>query len=417
MERHSAHINPYMLVWARETSGLSVADVSKKVGVKPEKLAQWESGETTPTMNQLREIGRVYRRPSALFYSSAPPRAIPPVADYRLLPDHVTRESPRIFFEIRRAHERREIALDLSALSTTPVADFDVDGTLSEDPSALANRIRDSLGVSIDVQASWGGNEYLALRTWVSAVERLGVLVFQASGIDVEVMRGFSFAKRPLPVIVLNGSDSVRGRIFTLMHELTHVVLGDGGLCNLREGYGINSIEVLCNRVAGSILVPADALLHHPVVKQHNDVPEWQDADIKYLSNRFVVSREVVLRRLLILGRTSQEFYSAMREEYSKYTVTRKEADGGPKRHILILRDNGMAYTDMVIGAYRSDHITESLLSRYLGGINLPNSGSICLLSLTMIVRPVYPVSLHIIRLLFRKLHLTGSGLILTSSR
>lgn len=370
-ERHSANINPGMLIWARETSGLSVADIAEKVGVKPERYAEWESGETTPTMNQLRDIGRVYKRPSALFYSSSAPREMTLVADYRLLPEHVTNGSPRLSFEIRRAHERRETALDLSLLSSDPIASFQLDGSTSDDPNILAERIRDTLKVSTESQRRWEGDEYLALREWISAVERLGILVFQASGIDIQMMRGFSLAERPLPVIVLNGSDSVRGRIFTLMHELIHVVLGDGGLCNLREGRGINPIEVFCNRVAGSVLVPASVLLCQPVVQQHGTDPQWHDVEVRNLSNRFVVSKEVILRRLLILGRTSREFYSTMREEYSKYASPRKDSDGGPQRHILILRDNGVAYTSMVIGAYRDDHITESLLSRYLGGINL----------------------------------------------
>ena len=40
--RVRAVINPELLVWARETSGLSREAAAKKIGVKPDRLAAWE---------------------------------------------------------------------------------------------------------------------------------------------------------------------------------------------------------------------------------------------------------------------------------------------------------------------------------------------------------------------------------------
>ena len=57
-------------------------------------------------------------------------------------------------------------------------------------------------------------------------------MVFQTGEITLEEMRGFTIAERRLPVIVLNAKDSPRGRIFTLMHELTHLMLGQDGVCD-----------------------------------------------------------------------------------------------------------------------------------------------------------------------------------------
>ena len=53
---------------------------------------------------------------------------------------------------------------------------------------------------------------------------------FQAEGIDVDEMRGFALSDHPLPVIVVNKKDSVRGRIFSMLHELAHILLGDSSI-------------------------------------------------------------------------------------------------------------------------------------------------------------------------------------------
>lgn len=374
-EKIRAGVNAAILAWARKSTGLSIEDAAAKIGVKPKALQSWEQGEAWPTMIQLRAVAKAYKRPSALFFSTVVPSDVLTVSDYRVLPESLSTESPELSYEIRRAFERREIALDLALHQPSSASNFSLDGALSEAPDALAARIRGFLMVSSGEQMSWAGDEHLALRTWISRVEKLGAMVFQTNRVDISAMRGFSIAERPMPVIVLNGGDSVRGRIFTLMHELAHITLKSGGICDLREGPQIHQIEAFCNRVAGSILVPAGALLSHRVVREQGDLMEWEDSRLRRLANALTVSREVVLRRLLILGRISKEFYQKKREEYSRYVVPKRQSNGGPPPAVMILRSNGIAYTDLVIDAYYSDRITESSLSRYLGGMNLKHFG------------------------------------------
>jgi transcriptional regulator with XRE-family HTH domain len=67
MQKTGAHINPEMLIWARNTVKLSVGLAAEKIGVKAEKLQSWEKGESFPTIKQLYKIAHVYRRPFALF--------------------------------------------------------------------------------------------------------------------------------------------------------------------------------------------------------------------------------------------------------------------------------------------------------------------------------------------------------------
>jgi Zn-dependent peptidase ImmA (M78 family) len=46
-------------------------------------------------------------------------------------------------------------------------------------------------------------------------------------------MRGVSLPGDVLPIVILNGGDAHAGRIFTLLHELTHLLLRQGGVCDM----------------------------------------------------------------------------------------------------------------------------------------------------------------------------------------
>lgn len=164
------------------------------------------------------------------------------------------------------------------------------------------------LDISYDEQTYWK-TPYEALKRWIQAIEYFGVLVCQSGSVPNNEMRGFSIVEHPFPVVMLNAKDSPRGRIFTLMHELTHVVLRNGGVCNLEESVlpGPNhqtnnqKIEVFCNYVAGAILVPQNHLMRESLVQStKND--DFAIGDLEDLAKNYQVSQEVILRRLLIIG-------------------------------------------------------------------------------------------------------------------
>jgi Zn-dependent peptidase ImmA (M78 family) len=114
-------------------------------------------------------------------------------------------------------------------------------------------------------------------RHWREALERIGVLVFQTTRVDVKEMRGFSFVEPVLPAILLNGGDAHAGRTFSLLHELCHLILRDGGLCLPGDDRRVEGTdhEVLCDRVAGAALVPAESLLAEPVVRRGAGHQNW----------------------------------------------------------------------------------------------------------------------------------------------
>lgn len=383
--RVAALVKPALLRWARESSGYSLAQLEKSSGIKQSKILEWEEDKSKPSIPQLRKIAHLYNRPIAVFYLSEPPKGFSVMHDYRKFADlGEVAKSPALLLEIRKAHYRREVAIELANMTREEMPVFNKRITIGEDPEIIALKIRKMLGITIEHQAQWR-NKDTAFREWKNAVEKNGVLVFQTdrySKIELDEMRAFSISNQKLPAIVINSSDQSSGKIFSLIHELSHLLLHNDGICNLEgEDYYRPStpdqiVEVFCNRVSGATLVPQDALFDHDiVVNSPKGTAEWADGQIHELADYFAVSKEVILRRLLILGRTTLEYYKHKREqyldEYFEWVRKKKEMDKGKKFQIpyfrMVLRNNGITFTRLVLNAYYQDSITASAVTSYMG--------------------------------------------------
>lgn len=366
-----AIVKPELLRWAREAAGLLQEDAAKKVQVKPERLEGWESGELRPTIKQLRKLAQIYKRPLAVFYLPAPPKRFQAMHDFRRVPgDYPGGESPQLRFEIRQAHYRRDIALQLLELLEVSPARFEIQTDLSANAEQEAVRLREVLGIDLDEQRSWNG-PYEALNTWRRALETAGVLVFQMSRVEVAEARGFSIGEHPLPVIVVNSKDSPRGRIFSILHEAAHIMLRSTGLCDLNEPASRRSvdhrIEVFCNHVAGATLVPASALLAENLVRNHDRRGRWEDEEIRTLADCFSVSRETLLRRLVLLDRADPSFYREKRLQYLAEYAQRATGLGGPSVSVKALSQVGKLFARLVLDGYHQEKITSGDVAEYFG--------------------------------------------------
>ncbi len=127
-------------------------------------------------------------------------------------------------------------------------------------------------------------------------------------------------------------------------------------------------IEVFCNHFAGAFLVPRADLLSYPLVRTKQKKIEWPEEDLQELSLVFKVSKEVILRRFLILGLTTEDFYQDKREEwYEKWEEEKKKEGGRRNMARECLRDKGVPFVSLVLEAYESERITLSDVADYLG--------------------------------------------------
>jgi Zn-dependent peptidase ImmA (M78 family) len=151
-------------------------------------------------------------------------------------------------------------------------------------------------------------------------------------------------------------------------------MLGQNGVCDpLQIGRHAQSpderAEAYCNRVAGAILVPRDALLTHPRLARVGEPRDWDDEEIQELADHFAVSREAIVRRLVIVGRATEAFYDRKREAYLVQYRAReaKAREGFAPLFRVIVRDNGRQYTRLVLDALDREQFTLADVSDYLG--------------------------------------------------
>jgi Zn-dependent peptidase ImmA (M78 family) len=212
---------------------------------------------------------------------------------------------------------------------------------------------------------------------------RLGVLVFQANRVETDEASGFAYWAETLPVIVVNRKDVFARRVFSLMHELVHLMLHQSGVSDLnidahRPAHD-DIVEVFCNAVAAATLMPKDLFLAEPaVIERGAGRHEWTDNVIESLAAKFGVSRESIVRRLLTVGRTTETFYARKRAQYYDEFRARKErkkeqnADKSMARNIPreTVGDLGRPFVRLVLENFRQERLTLSDVSGYLGVIS-----------------------------------------------
>ena len=103
--------------------------------------------------------------------------------DLRRLPGTGPRQfSPALQLEIRAATERRELALDLAADLDEELPKFTLQAEITEDPEVVGKRIRDTLGVTDELQIDWrDADGRTGFNAWRSRIEQTGTFVFQTT--------------------------------------------------------------------------------------------------------------------------------------------------------------------------------------------------------------------------------------------
>jgi Zn-dependent peptidase ImmA (M78 family)/transcriptional regulator with XRE-family HTH domain len=319
--RIKALVEPAMLVWARETASLSQEELAEGIGVAVERVQAWEADEDKPSIAQLRKIAKKCKRPMSVFYLPEPPQGFQALRDFRRLAGAGARKfSSELAYEIRAAHERRLVALEVLEAIGEKSETLGLAARATDNPETVGARVRERLGITLARQSRWG-DAGKAFRAWRDAIEGAGVLVSVIGGahhqIEIDEMRGFAIAERPLPMIVVNGKDRSGGRIFTLLHELAHILLGQSVIENSVEpGDALpapdRAMERFCNQVAAATLMPRDDLLAEAIVRAKTPLRSaWSDEEIESLARRYGVSREALLVRLVELGQIPNAFFKA----------------------------------------------------------------------------------------------------------
>jgi len=372
-------VTPAVLVWARESISLSKAVAARRLGVSEETLDRWESGELNPTITQLRAMADKYKRPLGVMLLREPPRTFDAMRDFRKSPILDSPWSPELHGEFRRALEQREVFQELEEISPGSLPRTSRPPRISKggDVESAGYSLRSYLGVSSSQQNRWQ-NPYEALNSWSGAVESKGIIVIHTRNIPVDEMRGFSIGEWPFPVIALNGGDFPRARSFTLLHELVHLSIRLGGLCDLHDEGNRNTsgdeLEHYCNQVAAAVLVPKDSLMADVRVTRATSSYDWTLTELAVIASRFQVSSEALLLRLVSLGKANWATYNRRKPELQaeydsalqQIRLRRQQGQGGANFYRTKARDIGHSYANTVLDAFGNRAISARDVADFL---------------------------------------------------
>lgn len=203
----------------------------------------------------------------------------------------------------------------------------------SDSVDEWANAIRKQFAIDLGEQYKCSSTRqfYLYVR---DKIETKGVFVHCFTDVTIDTARGFSIYNTLLPIIGINDEDRPPAKTFTIIHELVHLFKRESSLCNdMSSSASTLSEEVFCNAVAGELLVPKRALR---IVLEHGHYfAPYSIDDIKRVADRFSVSREVIVRRLLELRKIDQSEY----ETYADLFRREIEEDREKRK---IQRENGI---------------------------------------------------------------------------
>lgn len=367
-----ANVNPDLLTWAREESGYPSDLVAKRIGVKVERLAEWERGDRKPTVRQVQDLAKCYHRSFGVFFLPQRPTIPPLAAEYRRLPGVLPGvESPECRLALRQMSLRRERTLELNDELAVVPAEFTTVAHLSEGSVAVGRRLRDVLGLTVAQQTAWR-DEWQAWQEWRSAVENIGVLVFQFPKVPLNQARGVSLLHFPSPVVGVNSKEVAPGaRIFTLLHELVHVALalGQEERVALREGRNDTQwaeVERFAEEAASEAAVPEDALrvaLRSGKVARNS----WDVAHVKSLAAKFRVTPLAMATRLRAAGEITWDGYARGKHAWAEYVSGLKVRTGGMSTPVdKALSRGGRPFAQLVLEALDANRITAVDASRYL---------------------------------------------------
>lgn len=372
-------IAPEVMKWARKTAGYSDIQVaSKKLVVPFEQVQGWESGDIEPTIAQLRKAAKLYKRPLAVMLLPNPPKDFSVPHNYRKLKDEEAIEwSPVLHAEYKRALSQREVIIELEEISPDSVSKTSnkIKVPNSTSASDLGKYFRSILRIdqwSNDVKT----NPNKALNAAIDAAEEMGILIIQTKGVSYKEMRGMSISKWPHPVVILNGSDWLRPRLFSLLHELAHIARNSSAICDFHEikpqlRDEDDSLEHYCNQVAASVLMPKDLLEKNT---QLSKVSKWDVELLREYSRNYSASSEAFLLRLIDLRMADWDDYKRIKpqldqiyeDERAKLKARQKDKKSGPTFYVVKARDLGHGYIHSIMAAFDMRAISSYDAADYL---------------------------------------------------
>ena len=303
-----AFINNNILTWARCRASLSVDYIAEKFKKPVDAIIAWEEGKEPITFAQAQRYANITKIPFGYLYLNTPPEEKLPIPDRRTVGSRNNEISVALKDTISDVLIKQDWYKDYALSNGLPEVELVGKLPPNSNPKQIVATIKEHIDIQIPPTKGKWKDFFSAL---VKKIESQGILVMRSGvvknnntrPISVDDFRGFCIADKIAPVIFINTNDAKAAQIFTLIHELAHLVLGQSAISDL----SINSREkeeMICNAAAAEYLTPEVIFL-----KKWNDSLSIEE-NIDDLRSIFRVSSWVIVRRALNLKLISKHEYS-----------------------------------------------------------------------------------------------------------
>ncbi len=346
--------------------------LANKMKINVEKLKKWESGEAKPTFKQAQKLAKYLHIPFGyLFLAEAPTETIP-VTDFRTIGNH---QAQVLSVDLKdllndlvlKQSWYKEYVRDYFGDPVKVIGRFSCNDT----PEKIATDITAKLNLTLqDRKLARNTKELYDLL--VGRIEQYHILVMKSGVVgsnthrtlDLDEFRGISIYDDYAPLIFINGRDVAAAQLFTLVHELAHLWIGEGGISNHPLESKVisitNATEKLCNAVAGEVLVPQDILINHWDSSKSID-----EITAKLRRNLFRVSQVVIARRACDINLISWKDYTSFYAEQVK-RWKKPKGSGGNSYNTIPVR-NSKTFTNAVVQQAKANGILLRDAGKLLG--------------------------------------------------
>jgi Zn-dependent peptidase ImmA (M78 family)/DNA-binding XRE family transcriptional regulator len=288
--------NCEVLTALREFSGYTIDEIAKKLKASKEKIKATEEGNVSFTLTQIKKLAAIYHRPLAAFFTNAIP-AMPEIKDYRI--NRNKRLTPQVYIAERRAYylsnKLAELTDKRSHMPSFPE-------TLQAEE--LAQEFRRHL--RMELLKSKKSDELLA--QYKQVLEENFLMSIIELPLKADDVRGFNILA-DISVIVLNEGDKPSIKLFSLFHEVCHLIKRKSGICSIEVEQKDEDIEPFCNLFSAEFLVPSEDLK-----REYEKFSQLDENAISELSKIYGVSKQVLMLRLLWSGYIDNERYSQFKQ-------------------------------------------------------------------------------------------------------
>ncbi len=353
-----------VLKWLIDSSGWSDYEIAKRLNTSTQNIKMILTGEKKLTFRQVQELSKIFKRPIAAFLLSKPKTEKPKPKDYRLLPEKVNKFDKKTLLVLRKTRRLQELSKELSRNIKYETKIKLEKAKVTVNPEQIAEKYRNLFKLTLEKQRKFK-TAYELFHYLRDVLEDMNIYVFQYS-MPVEDARGFVFVDESPNVIVVNTKDSIEARLFSLMHEFSHILLGESAI-DLPDvaSSSKNKIESWCNAFSASFLLPKSVANN---IFIENKATLTQRKTLNYLSRKYKVSKAMLLLSMRKLNFIQKKDYDNILNQFKPDMKKEKVGKGGGGVSVdrKIHSEVGNKFISLVANNYDREFITYTDALNYL---------------------------------------------------